>query len=1149
MFCVLALQVALCAAALAQEQAAPQPAKPPEPASVDLTVDAVQARLKQAEDAKDIDEELKKKLVDSYKEALGELRAAEEWAAKAQAFEKLRQDAPALLEGLKAELAKPPVEAKPDVPQDASVAQLEQRVTQAEAELTAAQKEATELEAEPKRRADRRVEAPKLLATAKQRLEDVTRQIGAPPAAEPQQLALARRTLLLARKRAVEKQISAYEKEMLSYDARGDLLTARRDRATKRAAQAAKAVEFWRSTVNERRRAEARRAAQQARDAQSAAARAHPAVQKIADRNAHLAGLRSGDTGMAAKIERISGDIQEATRKLTSLRDARKSVDERVQAGGLTHAIALLLRKQRAQLPNLRALRRQARARRTEISDAQLQLLELGDQRSSMSDVDSEVADVLAGLGPSVSQAERDDIQAAAKELILRQRELLEALIGDYDSYFVKLVDLDTNQGQLIAEAQAYGAYIDRRIMWIRSAPMLGPGTLPKAWEALCWLGKPTGWHKGGIALWAEARSCPAQYALALLIVAALFLAKPMLRRRLQALAELLPPVGTDKFSHTVSAALLTVMIALPTPLCLWLIGWRLAASVEPSELVRALAAGLRLTALLYFTLAVLRAICLTEGLGEAHFRWHCQAMTRVRRHLTWLMLVTVPMALVFSTIEAQSDDARKDSLGRLAFIVGLVALAAFAQKVLHPSGEVMKGIIHRYKRGWVDRFRHLWHTLGVGAPLLLALIAAMGSTYAAVELESRLRTTLLLVLAAVLLHETMVRWLFVVRRRLAVQKADQRRAEQKARAEAKASGEATKTEDTPALDKPQLKLYDMGLQARRVFHGTLGVALVIATWLTWVDVLPALAVVNEVKLWPTTIQRTRTVPTADGQSRVERSEEAAYVTLADVLLAIGIVVVTVIASRNIPGLLEIVILQRLPMDPGTRFATTALAQYAITTVGVILAFGTVGIGWAKVQWLVAAMTVGLGFGLQEIFANFVSGLIILFERPIRVGDTVTVGDVTGTVTRIRIRATTITDWDRKELVVPNKSFITGQLVNWSLSDSILRMRFPVGIAYGSDTALAHKVLLEVAKNDPIVLAEPPPSVVFKGFGDSALDFELRAFIPGMDDYVKAWDQVNTAVDRAFRDAKIEIAFPQRDIHIRSIRADLPLVDRRGKPS
>ena len=137
---------------------------------------------------------------------------------------------------------------------------------------------------------------------------------------------------------------------------------------------------------------------------------------------------------------------------------------------------------------------------------------------------------------------------------------------------------------------------------------------------------------------------------------------------------------------------------------------------------------------------------------------------------------------------------------------------------------------------------------------------------------------------------------------------------------------------------------------------------------------------------------------------------------------------------------------------------------------GIVVVFTLLGIGWSQVQWLVAAVTVGLGFGLQEIFANFVSGLILLFERPIRIGDTVTVGGVAGNVSRIRTRATTITDWGRKELIIPNKEFVTGQVVNWSLSDQLLRLVIKVGIAYGSDTHLARDILMRVAKANERVL-------------------------------------------------------------------------------
>ena len=208
--------------------------------------------------------------------------------------------------------------------------------------------------------------------------------------------------------------------------------------------------------------------------------------------------------------------------------------------------------------------------------------------------------------------------------------------------------------------------------------------------------------------------------------------------------------------------------------------------------------------------------------------------------------------------------------------------------------------------------------------------------------------------------------------------------------------------------------------------------------------------------------------------------------------------------------------------------------------VGGVLAFNAVGVGWSNIQWLVAAVGLGLGFGLQEIFANFVSGLIILFERPIRVGDTVTVGNISGVVSRIRIRATWITGFDRKELVVPNKEFVTTQLVNWSLSDAASRLDIKVGVAYGSDTERTLALLRSVAEANPQVLRDPPPSVFFLAFGESTLDFELRVFSPSVEQRLPIVHALHMEIDKAFREAKIEIAFPQRDLHIRTTPREAP---------
>jgi potassium efflux system protein len=298
---------------------------------------------------------------------------------------------------------------------------------------------------------------------------------------------------------------------------------------------------------------------------------------------------------------------------------------------------------------------------------------------------------------------------------------------------------------------------------------------------------------------------------------------------------------------------------------------------------------------------------------------------------------------------------------------------------------------------------------------------------------------------------------------------------------------------------------------------------------------VPALGILDRVELWTTSETVSVETTSADGTRVFQSEERVRPVTLAAALRALILLFMTVVLVRNLPGVLEISLFRRLGTATGERYAYATIAKYAVALLGGVLATRALGIGWNNVQWLVAAVGLGLGFGLQEIFANFVSGLIILFERPIRVGDTVTVGDISGTVSRIRIRATWITGFDRKELVVPNKEFVTSQLVNWSLSDQILRVDVPVGIAYGSDTELAMRELLAAADENPSALREPKPQVLFRGFGASSLDFELRVFSPDVDRRLMIHHQLLLAVDRRFRAAGVEIAFPQRDLHLRTV--------------
>ncbi|MEZ4432940.1 MAG: mechanosensitive ion channel [bacterium] len=261
---------------------------------------------------------------------------------------------------------------------------------------------------------------------------------------------------------------------------------------------------------------------------------------------------------------------------------------------------------------------------------------------------------------------------------------------------------------------------------------------------------------------------------------------------------------------------------------------------------------------------------------------------------------------------------------------------------------------------------------------------------------------------------------------------------------------------------------------------------------------------------------------------------EAVAVTLADVVRVILVGVIIGLVLKWLPGLFDFVFFRYIDVEPGVRYAIVTIARYAFFFIGVLVAFDAVHLDLTKLGWLVAAVGVGLGFGLQEIVANFVSGIILLLERPIRIGDWITIGSIEGAVQTINIRATSILTLDRQEIIVPNKDLITTNVINWTRGDRVVRLKVPIGVAYGSDVDRVRKILLDVAKNDSRVLPAPPPTALLLAHGDSSLDFELRVHYENPAQRFPLLGALNAAINRALAEAGVEIPFPQRDIHIRS---------------
>ena len=287
---------------------------------------------------------------------------------------------------------------------------------------------------------------------------------------------------------------------------------------------------------------------------------------------------------------------------------------------------------------------------------------------------------------------------------------------------------------------------------------------------------------------------------------------------------------------------------------------------------------------------------------------------------------------------------------------------------------------------------------------------------------------------------------------------------------------ELKRDEDGQINSEESIDIGEITGQLNQLIRATSLVGVVLVSWQIWGAVLPAIGYLAEVKLW-------NGIP-------LEVGGLTPVISLRELLMAIGFLVLTFVLSTNLPSLLEVTLLDRMRLDRGGRYAVAFVVRYLVLVIGIFFACQLVGFSWNRVQWLAAGLTVGLGFGLQEIFANLVSGIIILIERPIRVGDVVTVSGTTGTVTKMALRATTILDHDYRELIVPNKKFITEDVMNWTLSDHKSRLVVKVGVAYGSDTKLVQNTLMSVAARHPLVVREPEPRAAFCGFGGSS--FGLR---------------------------------------------------------
>ncbi|MFC3283408.1 mechanosensitive channel MscK [Litchfieldella rifensis] len=909
---------------------------------------------------------------------------------------------------------------------------------------------------------------------------------------------------LRAKQQLAELELRYHQRELIGNTRLRELAMQRRDLLNRQLQEEETRLSLLQSVVDRQRRLQSEQAiADAARDDPLIAA-GHPVVlraQQI-NRDLSLELLRATDRTNALVRQGI-----EVRSELDRVRQLQRSLTEQIDAIRGSLLLSRILREQQQALPRVDA----RRDLQEEIADLRLKQFDLGRQRDSLRNAERLASQRLEEAGVEVTPGLIDSLQ----RLYHSRRELVDQLEQEYGDLLTASIDLQLNQQQLLEISRELRTIIDEQLFWVangRPLDMSWLRQLPTTFRLHLIEGE---WRESMASLWQWPRSAAGWGVPVLLFAIALLGCRRRIQAQLQTLHSEVGRLKRDSQRHTPLAIGLNLLLAIPGPLALAAMGTALVLGGD--GVAEPLGQAVWQLALAWAVIAFCRRLLVRDGVATKHFTWPAGYVARLRWLLLWLGVALIPVLSISRLTQDAGATLAERPLSLLLMTVGLVAMSTVMVRLI---------LAHTPYFG-VKLFRLLLGLALATVPLMLLLLIALGYEYTALSLVERFIVTVYLLGLWVLVEATVVRGLAVAARRLAYRRALARR---RAQVQEGAEGGLEVVEEPP-LDMEQVNQQSLRLSKLILF---LGFSVVL--YLVWADLLAVLGYLDQVAVW----EGTR----GEGEDMLSTA-----VSVADIFTAMVIIALTLIMARNLPGLLEVMVLSRLTLKQGSAYAISSLLSYTIVGTGVVVALATLGVSWGKLQWLVAALGVGLGFGLQEIFANFVSGLIILFERPVRIGDTITLGNLHGTVSRIRIRATTVIDFDRKEIIIPNKTFVTDQLINWSLTDNVTRVVLNIGVAYGSNLALVHRLLRQAADENSRVLADPEPQVFFMSYGASTLNFELRIFVDALADRLYAVDEINLRIDELFREHGVEMAFNQLDVWLHNSEGQAVQVMSKPGPS
>ena len=867
-----------------------------------------------------------------------------------------------------------------------------------------------------------------------------------------------------------------------------DLGNSQRDLATEKTSRLEQEIQDLQTLINQKRLAQSQQTVtQQSIEAQKAGGSSLLASESAANLKLSDYLLKSTD-----RLNELTQTNLKTKQQLDAVTQSDSALDEQINVLRGSLLLSKILYKQKQALPRLKLDRDLA----DQIADIRLYQFEVSQQRELLSNPATYVDNLLATQPP---EQVTPQLRKNLLDLANTRADLLERLNRELSAVLNESITLQLNQKQLLSTAQSLRATLDEQMFWIPSNKPLDlewmrgvPERLQRQVTTLPWTSSLSELSDGLI-------QRPLLFLPLVLMIGALLWRRKSLYARLNKVHQDIGHFKRDSQWHTPQAILINILLAMPVALGLALCGYALQIDARGQNTNMGAALLQMGQAWLVFYTAY--RILAPGGVAELHFRWEKPQVEFLQGWVRRLGLVVMALVAVVAVAELQPAALADDVLG-MPVVLTCYALMAWLLSRLLISSPTHES---------ASLFRKAVGIMFTVLPVALFVAVCFGYYYTALKLSDRLINTLYLLMFWLVIEATFVRGLSVAARRLAYQRA---LAKRQAAKEA-GDGEAV-------IEEPTLDIEKVNEQSLRLIRLALLGGFIAALYWVWSDLISVFSYLDNITLYE------YTSGTGANMSMVP-------ISIGDLLGALIIIGITFALARNLPGLLEVLVLSKLNLAQGSAYATTTLLSYVIAGVGFVTTLSTLGVSWDKLQWLVAALSVGLGFGMQEIFANFISGIMILFERPVRIGDTITIGNLSGTVSKIRIRATTITDFDRKDIIVPNKTFITGQLINWSLTDTITRVTLKLGVDYGSDLDLVRALLLQAARENPRVLKEPEPHVYFLNFGESTLDHELRMHVRDLGDRNPVIDEVNRFINHEFKKQHINISFRQMEVYLKNL--------------